>query len=69
MYIGTLTLTLFLAVFGAVVLAVVLGNQIARPLLLLADGVRQVAAGDLTPKTFLQTPRRAGRPDPRLCRT
>jgi nitrogen fixation/metabolism regulation signal transduction histidine kinase len=54
MYIGTLTLTLFLAVFGAVVLAVVLGNQIARPLLLLADGVRQVAAGDLTPKTSLQ---------------
>ena len=39
MYIGTLTLTLFLAVFGAV---------------LLADGVRQVAAGDLTPKVVLQ---------------
>jgi nitrogen fixation/metabolism regulation signal transduction histidine kinase len=28
MYIGTLTLSLFLAVFGAVLLAVVLGNQI-----------------------------------------
>ncbi len=54
MYIGTLTLSLFLAVFGAVVLAVVLGNQIARPLLLLADGVSQVAAGDLTPKVSLQ---------------
>jgi nitrogen fixation/metabolism regulation signal transduction histidine kinase len=54
MYIGTLTLSLFLAVFGAVLLAVVLGNQIARPLLLLADGVRQVAAGDLTPKTALR---------------
>ena len=54
MYIGTLTLTLFLAVFGAVLLAVVLGNQIARPLLLLAAGVRQVAAGDLTPKASLQ---------------
>lgn len=53
MYIGTLTLSLFLAVFGAVLLAVLLGNQIARPLLLLADGVRQVAAGDLTPKAFL----------------
>jgi nitrogen fixation/metabolism regulation signal transduction histidine kinase len=49
-----LTLSLFLAVFGAVLLAVVLGNQIARPLLLLADGVRQVAAGDLTPKASLQ---------------
>jgi nitrogen fixation/metabolism regulation signal transduction histidine kinase len=53
MYIGTLTLSLFLAVFGAVLLAVVLGNQIARPLLLLADGVSQVAAGDLTPKASL----------------
>ena len=50
MYTGTLTLSLFLAVFGAVLLAVVLGNQIARPLLLLAEGVSQVAAGDLTPK-------------------
>ena len=54
MYIGTLTLSLFMAVFGAVLLAVLLGNQIARPLLLLADGVRQVAAGDLTPKVSLQ---------------
>lgn len=50
MYIGTLTLALVLAVFGAVLLAIVLGNQLARPLLLLADGVRQVAAGDLGPK-------------------
>lgn len=54
MYIGTLTLSLFMAVFGGVLLAVVLGNQIARPLLLLADGVRQVAAGDLTPKASLR---------------
>nr|WP_319564288.1 ATP-binding protein [uncultured Rhodoferax sp.] len=53
MYIGTLTLSLFMAVFGGVLLAVLLGNQIARPLLLLADGVRQVAAGDLTPKASL----------------
>ena len=55
MYIGTLTLSLFLAVFGAVLLAIVLGNQIVRPLLLLADGVSQVAAGDLTPKVALQS--------------
>jgi len=54
MYIGTLTLSLFLAVFGAVLLAVLLGNQLARPLLLLAEGVRQVAQGDLTPKAALQ---------------
>ncbi len=50
MYIGTLTLSLFLAVFGAILLAVILGNQIVRPLLMLAEGVSQVAAGDLTPK-------------------
>ena len=55
MYIGTLTLSLFLAVFGAVLLAVLLGNQLARPLLLLAHGVRQVAHGDLTPKAVLQS--------------
>jgi len=54
MYIGTLTLSLFMAVFGAVLLAVLIGNQLARPLLLLADGVRDVAAGDLTPKAFLR---------------
>ena len=54
MYIGTLTLSLFLAVFTAVLLAVVLGNQLARPLLLLAEGVSQVAAGDLTPKLAMQ---------------
>ena len=50
MYIGTLTLTLVLAVFGALLLAVTLGNQLARPLLVLAEGVRQVARGDLTRK-------------------
>jgi len=54
MYIGTLTLTLFLAVFAAVLLAVLLGNQLARPLLVLAEGVREVAAGDLSPKAVLQ---------------
>jgi nitrogen fixation/metabolism regulation signal transduction histidine kinase len=54
MYIGTLTLSLFLAMFGAVLLAVILGNQLARPLLLLAAGVREVAAGDLSPKPALQ---------------
>ncbi|MFM6989979.1 MAG: ATP-binding protein [Rhodoferax sp.] len=53
MYIGTLTLSLFLAVFGAILLAVILGNQIARPLLVLAEGVSQVAAGDLTPKLVM----------------
>ena len=48
MYIGTLTLALVLSVFGAVLLAALLGNQLVRPLLMLADGVRRVAAGDLS---------------------
>ena len=55
MYIGTLTLSLFLAVLGAILLAVLLGNQLAQPLLLLAQGMRQVAKGDLTPKLVLQS--------------
>jgi nitrogen fixation/metabolism regulation signal transduction histidine kinase len=50
MYVGTLSLALVLAVFASVLLAIVLGNQLARPLVLLADGVRQVAAGDLRAK-------------------
>ncbi len=53
MYIGTLTLALFLSVFGAVLLAVLLGNQLVRPLLVLAEGMRDVARGDLTPKMSL----------------
>jgi nitrogen fixation/metabolism regulation signal transduction histidine kinase len=47
-YIGTLTLGLVLSVFGAVLLAALLGNQIVKPLLLVADGVREVAAGNLS---------------------
>lgn len=55
MYISTLTLTLFLAVFAAVLMAVLLGNQLARPLLLLADGMKAVAGGDLSPRPELQS--------------
>jgi nitrogen fixation/metabolism regulation signal transduction histidine kinase len=50
MYIGTLTLALVLAVFGAVLLAIALSNQLAQPLLLLAEGVAQVARGDFSSK-------------------
>ncbi len=50
MYIGTLTLALILAVFGALLLAVALSNQLARPLLLLAQGMQEVAQGDLSAK-------------------
>lgn len=52
MYIGTLTLALILAVFGAFLLAATLGQQLARPLLLLAEGVEEVARGDLSPKAI-----------------
>lgn len=55
MYIGTLTLSLFLAIFGACLLAVLLGNQLVRPLLVLAAGMREVAAGNLAPKPALDT--------------
>ena len=50
MYIGTLTLALVLAVFAALLLALTLSNQLAQPLLLLAQGMRQVAGGDLSSK-------------------
>ncbi|HEY8876915.1 MAG TPA: ATP-binding protein [Roseateles sp.] len=53
MYLGTLTLVLILATFAALLLAVTLGNQLARPLLMLADGVRQVAQGDLSVRPVL----------------
>ena len=55
MYIGTLTLTLFLAVFIAVMLALLLGAQLARPLLMLLQGTREVAEGDLSPKRELKS--------------
>lgn len=55
MYIGTLTLTLILAVFSAVALALAFGNRLAKPLLLLADGVREVARGDLRPKAVFSS--------------
>jgi len=55
MYVGTLTLTVVLAVFGSVLIAITFGNQLAKPLLLLADGMRAVAAGDLGAKPVYQS--------------
>lgn len=51
MYIGTLTLSLILAVLAAVLLAVLTSSRLMRPLLLLSDGVAKVAAGDLQAPT------------------
>ena len=53
MYIGTLTLTLILAVFGALAAGGDAGAPAGRPLLLLAQGMRQVAKGDLSAKPVL----------------
>lgn len=64
MYIGTLTLALIMAVFGAFLLAAILGQQLARPLLLLAEGVGEVARGDLRPKAIFTSTDEWGRPDP-----
>ena len=55
MYIGTLTLALVLAVFGALLLAIALSNQLAQPLLLLAEGVAQVARGDFSSKAVFSS--------------
>ncbi len=55
MYIGTLTLALLLTTFIAMLLAVVLGNQLARPLFLLALGTQEVIRGDYTPKREIKT--------------
>ena len=55
MFVGTLTLTLFFALFVAVTLALILGRQLARPLLMLLKGTQAVAQGDLTPKPELDT--------------
>jgi nitrogen fixation/metabolism regulation signal transduction histidine kinase len=55
MYIGTLTLALFLATFIAMMLAIALGNQLARPLFLLAKGTKEVAEGDFTPKREIKS--------------
>ena len=55
MYIGSLTLTMFLALFIALALAFILGRQLAQPLLMLLRGTQAVAQGDLSPKPEINT--------------
>ncbi len=55
MYIITLTLTLLLAIFGAIASAFVIASNLAKPLLLLAEGTRAVAEGDLSPRPIVAT--------------
>jgi nitrogen fixation/metabolism regulation signal transduction histidine kinase len=54
-YTLTLTFTLMVALFAAVSLAFFLAEHLARPLLILAEGTRAVAAGDYTPRAALPT--------------
>jgi nitrogen fixation/metabolism regulation signal transduction histidine kinase len=55
LYTLTLTFALLLALFAAVALAFFLAARLAKPLLMLAEGTRAVAAGDLTPRAALET--------------
>ncbi|MBA3032030.1 MAG: HAMP domain-containing protein [Gammaproteobacteria bacterium] len=55
LYTLTLTFSLLLALFAAVALAFFLAARLAKPLLILAEGTRAVAAGDLTPRAALAT--------------
>lgn len=55
LYTLTLTFALLLALFAAVALAFFLADRLAKPLLMLAEGTRAVAAGDLTPRAVLET--------------
>ena len=55
MYIGTLTIALFLALFIAMTLALLLGRQLANPLIMLLKGTKAVAEGDLSPRPEINT--------------
>ena len=52
-YIVTLTLTLLLAIFGAVAAGFLIANDLAQPLLVLAEGTRAVAEGNLSPRPIV----------------
>lgn len=55
MYIGMLSLTLLLAIFGAVGSAFLIAGNLAQPLLVLAEGTQAVAEGDLSPRPIVET--------------
>lgn len=52
-YIATLTLTLLLAIFAAIVSAFLLATDLVRPILLLADGTKAVTEGNLSPRPII----------------
>ncbi|TFW29985.1 HAMP domain-containing protein [Massilia horti] len=55
MYLMTLTLTLLLAILGAIAFAFLISSNLAEPLLVLAEGTRAVAEGDLSPRPIVET--------------
>jgi nitrogen fixation/metabolism regulation signal transduction histidine kinase len=55
MYLVTLTLTLLLAIFSAIGSAFLIASNLAQPLLVLAEGTRAVAEGDLSPRPIVAT--------------
>jgi nitrogen fixation/metabolism regulation signal transduction histidine kinase len=59
-YIVTLTLTLLLAIFGAIASAFLIASNLAKPLLLLAEGTKAVAEGNLSPRPIIATPDELG---------
>ncbi len=59
-YLVTLSLTLLLAIFGAVASAFMIAGNLARPLLLLAQGTKAVAEGDLSPRPIIASPDELG---------
>jgi nitrogen fixation/metabolism regulation signal transduction histidine kinase len=55
MYLVTLTLTLLLAILGAIASAFLIAGNLAEPLLVLAEGTQAVAEGDLSPRPIVET--------------
>jgi nitrogen fixation/metabolism regulation signal transduction histidine kinase len=55
MYVEILTLTLLLAIFSAIGSAFLIAGNLAQPLLVLAEGTRAVAEGDLSPRPIVAT--------------
>ncbi len=52
-YLITLTLTLLLAIFAALTSAFLIASDLIRPLLLLAEGTKAVAEGNLSPRPIV----------------
>ena len=55
MYLITLSLTLLLSIFGAIVSAFLIASDLAQPLLLLAEGTKAVAEGNFSPRPIVAT--------------